>query len=302
MIRQISLPVTDKVRKDLGLPRDAVDGFWIASGPAEFLDFVSGSPRDSEWRRMLRPDNNWSGNIAYDEAVARGHNGDLTEVAASEPLLEQLEALFPAPTARRRIVDDVAGAFPNVQAFIAGTPLTMRRKARNESEFAPLAIVVNLMASSGCPVAAVRRRGVAILALVRALSARRPVELYVGITCAGKAGSQDSANVYFKIDTAPLDLARAAFFLVHPAVLRGLSFDAVSRLFGTDSSIPWAWNAYGASRDHFQTTIARAFPHVSEVLAVPGMTMHDTYADPVAWVAEHVRQYGEAELDLAAAA
>lgn len=295
MIRTLSLPVADSVRVDLKLPRDAKDSFWIG-GPTDFVNLADSTPAHHWSRRECTASNRWMGGLDFADAIARGYNGDLSEVAASEPLLEQLEAMFPAPTARRRVVDDVAGAFPNVQAFIAGTPLTMRRKVRQESEFAPLAIVVNLMASSGCPVEAVRRRGVAVLALVRALSARRPVELYVGITCAGEQGSKDSANVYWKIDTAPLDLARAAYFMVCPTVLRSLCFGAVCGLYNTDKSIPWAWDAYNASRAHFQTSIARAFPHVSEVLAVPGMTMHDTFSDPVAWVAKHVRQYGEADL------
>lgn len=244
----------------------------------------------------------WAGGLNYAEALKTARDGDMSAVEKSDKLLEEMERLFPAPSSRHEWVDDVTGAFPNVPAYLAGQPLNMRRKRKTENEFAPLAVVVNLASSAMIDVDDVRKRGVAILALVRALAARRPVELWVGCTAGGNQKTDsDSSSVYFKIETAPMDLAHAAHLISHPSISRIFCYEIQRQYFNTSPGIPWQY-----SRDLDSSTIRKtyphivknAFPHMSEILAIPMIHGKDQAVhDPKAWLTEMVQQYGGHEIE-----
>jgi len=125
------------------------------------------------------------------------------------------------------------------------------------------------------------RRGAAILAIVRVLSARRPVELWAGTMT--DADNRKNASAHFsRIETAPLDLARAAFVLVSPAFPRQLCYGA-SKADGFDGG--WPYDSNRVSRHHMADIIRPAMPHISEFLAIPGA--HETdqiHKSPEDWI------------------
>lgn len=145
--------------------------------------------------------------------------GDVSMVYESNKYLEKLESQIPHSLGWL-VVEDVVGAVPNVPAMIAGIPQHMRRRVRTSKDNAPLTIFMNLTSSQGISKSDVRERGIVMLALVRMLANIRPVELWVG-TAMGDMGV--NCTVAWKIDTAPMDLARAAFHIADPSM---------SRLFG----------------------------------------------------------------------
>lgn len=253
--------------------------------------------RDAETQNAYRMPNPWSGGISHTEACRMIEAGDLAAVAASDALLTTMEEKLSIPTARKRWQDCVAGAYPNVPAYIAGQPLSMRRRARDDSAYAPLAIIVDLTSSASIHVSDLRKRGAAILALVRALAARRPIELWAG--CSIDADNLRNAfHWYVRIETAPLDLARAAYMLTHPAVCRGLIYGLGYKFHEYQGD--WPYNRGQTFRAHADKIISRAFPHVTGTLFIPPVFSGDpAINNPVAWIEQHLKTFDPQALDAA---
>lgn len=273
-MRKLTLPVPDSVRSLIG--RDAVTHFRFADSPGEMADYAMAGGR------VTKAAESWRGGLEASQSVRRCHYGDLSRVAPSETLLSRFER-FAFQSVRREWKDDICGQVPNVPAFIAGTPLSMRRRAKVESPAAPLAIVVDLTTSAGIKPDAIERRGAAILAIVRVLSARRPIELWAG-TITDANNRKDATAHFARIETAPLDLARAAFVLVSAAFPRQLCYGA-SRLDGFEGA--WPYDRDSASRNHMEDIIRPAMPHIGDFLAIPAAHMSDAMQnEPEAWI-EH---------------
>lgn len=221
------------------------------------------------------------GRLNLSQAIDAFRNGDMSSVSRSDALLADMECVE-LESPRRAWRDDVAGAVPNVQAFIAGHPLAMRRRVRTLDAAAPIAIVVDIGANAAVKTDQIERRGAAILALVRTLAARRPVELWAGSILAADGGINASAT-FFRIETTPLDLARAAFVLTNPAALRRVVWAAaMTHMFNGRPP----YNAFFEHRHHMRAIIEPAFPHVSEILCVT--RNHDKDAPAKAWLAQQL--------------
>jgi hypothetical protein len=230
-----------------------------------------------------------AGGMGWREAFDAARNGHAEGVAESDAYLAQLENEFHVPTARRTVRDDVTGAVPNVPAFIAGQPLTMRRRIVTENEYAPIAVVVNPSAAANITAGEYRRRGAAVLALVRALASRRPVELWLAYSIDRASKAETTNWLLAPIDTAPLDVSRAAFLLAHPACLRRMFFAAVSG-DAMKSGLRCAYRNPTVARDYYPHAVRRLMSHVSEVVTVPRANKGDLIiADPLAWLREHVK-------------
>ena len=258
----------------------SVDEFVIGDNLTDFANHVQ-NLNNAKWRGHYDP---WYGNMTQRDGIRHAREGHLPSVAPSDEFLAQVENLIPAPTAKAQIIDDVVGCLPNVPAMLAGQPLTMRRKVKREHEAAPIAVVVDTTVSGGLTQEQMQRRGAAILALVRAISSRRPVELWTGTGLGTPSGA---VWQFWRINTAPLDLARAAFLLAHPAATRGLQYGIGYR----DHNFTGRW-PYGrgvVDGDAYRGIIARALPHIGECIAVPAAHVRDeTVSDPIAWIKEKV--------------
>jgi hypothetical protein len=208
--------------------------------------------------------------------------GEDSYVARAEAIMSEIEDLVPITRAWRN-VDDVVGGLPNVPAFLAGTPQNMRRRVRTMSETAPLTIFMNLATSAIIDADTVLRRGIVLLALTRLLVEHRTVELWVGTTL---DDGHHSGTAAWRIDTAPLDLARAAFMIADVSM---------SRLFGyamcevlTDCHL-----GGGGQREQHAARLREATGwHEDGLLYIPWMSVRDDMVnDPVGWIRERLAQY-----------
>lgn len=232
----------------------------------------------------------WQGG-SHAQAAQWARDGKLDEVPASDKWLAHFEELAEQIlTPTTRLIDDVAGAFPNVPAFIAGQPLAMRRRTRDESDRSPVCVIVDTTISAGCSHDDIRKRGAVILALVRLLSARRPLELWTGT---GLNKGTGAAYCFTRLDTTPLDLARAAFMLCHTSATRCLGYGAVTAQWNAGGGWPYS-GGRALQVPAWRAVAAQAFPHLSHFVPVPGLHLNDPLlSDPLKWIGERLREFGE---------
>jgi len=255
-------------------------------------------PANHHNRTECKSSNDWTGRQSYEDAIKFTRSGDLKRVAPSDAWLTKFEDLAPMRGAFES-VRDVIGGSTNVPAFLSGHPLNMRRRTRVVTESAPLAVCVDLVSSAGIKSATLEKRGALILALVRALSAVRPVTLWVGGSSYPydqQAGRNDTYHVWMTLDTAPLDLARAAHALCSPAFSRGLIYATIAH--ENNPSKPDSWGLSWPYRDHMWSR-ANMRPVLSRVIGSDDMLciaaphVEDRLVnEPEAWFADMLKTYG----------
>ena len=186
----------------------------------------------------------WYGKHNVTSALRALTFGDESLVAASDSLLSKLEDKLP-PTPKWQKVNHVAGPRVRMGAFLAGQPNSMRRRKKLDRDDAPVTIFMDLTSSAMIDAGKLLARGTAILALARALCEHRTVELWGGIAIGESGWRWDkawSSTVAWRIDTTPLDLARAAFLLSAPAMARGIGYGIGPGCAGrTNWSGQWAF-------------------------------------------------------------
>jgi hypothetical protein len=227
----------------------------------------------------------WYGGEGREGALRKLTLGDNALVGASEGLLESFQDCLPS-TPRFRNVEDVVGALPNVPAFLAGAPQSMRRKQRAVSESAPISVITDVTSSAAISASDLLKRGAALLAFVRVLSAHRAVTLWCGIGLDGKGGG--SSMVLWRIDTAPLDLARAAHLLSAPSVSRGLGYGLSYKLHGGRGGWP-----FGSHERQAKTGQERLQAVLGEqVHFIPPLFVKDELIKaPVSWLQRELARY-----------
>lgn len=292
-MQHIKTDAPEIVRKAVGRDNERTEILTFDS-TGEFADYALANIASLTGYGKSRGAYEWNGNLSFEQAVTKTREGDLASVAKSDTLLAKFEE-YEIPTARKAWSDDVCGSIPNVPAFIAGHPLAMRRRIRQDSAAAPLAIIADTTTSAMVEAAAVQAHGCAVLALVRALAAVRPIELWVG-------GGLDTGScrggtwAFVRIDTAPIDLARAAHMLTHPSVTRRLIYGAIKAV-SPKSVGAWPYNSHAASRNHMEACIAPAFTHMTETLCIPGLYGSDASVnDPVKWIGEQLERHRPVDL------
>lgn len=179
-------------------------------------------------------------------------------------------------------VNDVAGAFPNVPAYLAGSPECMFRRGRSEllGEQSPLSVYLDVSVSWDITAEQLKRRGIAILALVLILSERRPVELNLYSSLGSRA--ERSAQIpIVRIETQPLDISSATYALASAGFLRNLCF-AFGTPHGFDGA--WAWATPPTEKKH-QDDIRRVLGASEQDLVIYGAYSRDPHiADPIKWL------------------
>jgi hypothetical protein len=219
-----------------------------------------------------------NGTRPHSQFCEMASTGDYSLVEESEKFLRQIEDQVPVSRGWRNI-DDVVGAIPNIPAFLAGHPQCMRRRERTMKDNAPLAIFMDLASSMGIDQKKILKRGIVLLALVRQLVEHRPVELWVG-TSMGDGGMTSTAA--WRIDTTPLDLARAAFHICDVSM---------SRLFGY-ATCEMLVNKHIGGFGHRDIKQVKEVAGWHEVLHVPAIHYTDPMVeDPVGWLKRTLAQY-----------
>lgn len=218
--------------------------------------------------------------------------GDNAMAAKADALLDRIEAANPSAIDRRETVATVTGGAVNVAAYLAGSPMSMRRRQRVEAP-APLKIVLDVTVSAGFKGDVIERRGAAALALLRLLvSAGHAVELWVAHGCGEGRGLTGLS--YMRLDTAPLDLARTAWIMGSEGYSRFVGYGASCTVRGGPTPY-WPWNNVRWC-DHVEEqtrTHALALQcDPSGLIMLPGLYLHTqrdalhSDADAVRWVNE----------------
>ena len=231
-------------------------------------------------------DASWVGRMGKEESIRCIRQGDLSGVSKSDQFMAKLEDQIFVGTGYKNIYD-VVGAIPSVPAYIAGVPECMRRRHRVATESSPLAICVDLTSSGGIDANHVMTRGTAILALVRLLSSIRPIELYANVAL-GRQGF--ACEIVCKIETAPLDLARAAHILTHPSVSRGLGYAICQQRFRSGGH--WPFDLIDTHRRTARESLMRILPCQDLLYMPPVFARDNAINNPVQWIKTMLKQYG----------
>jgi hypothetical protein len=233
----------------------------------------------------------WSGNETLEQTCRKVSVGDETYCAGYEKLMQKFEE-FDVSTFRPQWRDDVTGSRPNIQAFIAGQPLSMRRRVKDDSSTGPMAIIVDTTLSTACNRGDMEKRGSAILALLRILSAKRPVELWVA-SCMDANGC-DWGCVLSRVQTTPLDTATSSFIFGSLSYTRRLCYGIGEKEFNFKGL--WGFDDDNVSRKHMKALFAPLFEHVEETLCIPGMNSQDKLVkNPEAWITEQIQRFAPHE-------
>jgi hypothetical protein len=242
----------------------------------------------------------WSGNMDGWDMVKAARNGHDPSVALSEQYLDKFEELsFQAR--KHNTVDAVAGGAPNVGAYLAGSPLSMRRRQRMMNDFAPLTVFCDVVSSASISPEYLKKRGAAALALVRMLSATRPVTLYVvggmgAYSWRRYASASSNGFVMVKMPET-IDIARMAFMMAHPAAMRGMLYK-VCCLVNPEVRGHWAFSNVDTYRSRGLRLYAEAVnANVDDCLYIPPPFHNEETAVVEQWLKDMLAKYGAASVE-----
>lgn len=282
----------------LSLPHDIRGARFDSIG--DFARYLRGPAAACPYMSSIS-DNDWYG-AAPVETQRRIDAGSAKATAACDRLLGQMESVGFA-TSRFATVAAVAGGAPCVPAYLAGNPLAMRRRVRISDEAAPLAVVVDIGVSASVKAATIERRGAAALALVRLLAATRPVTLWAVTGQQVSRYSDHATDAAFgvQIETAPLDVARAAWLLASPDAFRRAAFSACQAIGGhpTEQDVNWLDNSHTRHPALLRDCLP-ALTGCADFLLVPslitaGETQFDSDGAAADWVKAQLAERGAAE-------
>lgn len=186
------------------------------------------------------------------------------------------------------VEDSVVGGMPNVPALLVGSPFGMRTRRRNRSPQAPLTIMLELTGSSGTMGDSWVQRGAAMLALARMLANTRAVEMWILVTF----GHHNFMNmIACRVDTAPMDVGRAAVLLCHESTFSEIVDISKSHLNGNRYQ-SWSYGSPHMERKWSGEALRRVITPSSELLFIPAAYSNDEWNDPEKWVRAMLAKYG----------
>lgn len=186
----------------------------------------------------------WKGNETYDISRQRCFTGNMANVQAAEKIIEQIEVSGLIKRGTTGYVQDVAGEFPLVPAYLAQDPFCMMRKGETElqTDRSPLRVFCDVGVSQSWSAAQLVERGTYLLALVMLLNERRAVELY-WFSELGRSCDYEPTVPVVQIQTQPLDLSTASHVLASAGFFRNLCFAFNYANGGEPGHIPWtSWS------------------------------------------------------------
>jgi hypothetical protein len=283
----------------LTLPHDIAGARF--SDPADFAAYLRGPCAVSPYLTGKAEGDAWYGATPA-ETLKRASAGNAKLTAPCDRLLDRMESVDFA-TSRFATVAAVAGGAPCVPAYLAGSPMAMRRRVRIADDMAPLAVVVDVGVSASVKHDTIQRRGAAALALVRLLAATRPVSLWVvSGQVTDKYDTARNAAFAVRVDTAPLDVARAAWLLAAPEAFRRAGFAACHAIAGNADKrdVNWLQDSHerhpALLRDCLPALTACADFLLVPSLITAGETQFDSDEKAAAWVQAQLDKHGGAAM------
>lgn len=115
----------------------------------------------------------------------------------------------------------------------------------------------------------------------------------------GLGAERRAHYVAVRLDTAPLDLARAAHVLTSTMVARGIGYGLVHEVLGSSDG-DWPYANVDKQRKHGAAIFKRVANPGSDVLFIPPAHVQDALIKtPVAWIKDMLAQYGGVEQEAA---
>lgn len=240
--------------------------------------------------------NSWYGSESVADTFRLGTLGDRSLVPEAEKLLRQLETNIEVP--RKCWEPNIAGPICIVPDVLAGRPQAFRHLRERNDEKAPITILACSTISGGISVETIKRRGIAVLALIMALSRLRPIALYSIGTLDGPNDRSGETILATRIETAPLDLARACWMLTSAGFARRINYSIMERINGARGSWPkgFIYSAPDPYMDHLRTTLSS---DPSRTIVIKPTHLNDPLAnDPLPWLKAQIARFTQETSDV----
>lgn len=231
----------------------------------------------------------WTGELIAD-TLNWTRKGNPVKVPIAEKMLDRITADLEL-TAPEWIAD-VAGAFPDVPAFLAGQPECMRRRVLVESNRAPVRVFVDVASSAAINFQQLATRGTAALALVMSLIREgRAVELFTYTNLEGSRNGQ--SVVIVKMLTTPIDIGSVAHCLTSSGYSRTLIYQICRRMNGFKGH----FSKHSPFASSYQARQLSAREHLLKGIYQPGdivlpipFRSDPEIIDPVKWVNDRLAE------------
>jgi hypothetical protein len=239
----------------------------------------------------------WLGG-SVDDIVTKTRNGCPKMSARVEKLANEI-SITPPVESRIEWQDDVTGACPNVPNYLTGCPLTMQNEVETRSPLGELTILVNISASAGVSPAKYEAKAAAIAAVIRQLSAIRPVRLlYVA---SHNVGNGQYITFVGQIETRPFGLSEL-YCLASAGFYRLVALlPAITKLNSNSGYI--TWTPWEKTMLHTVRDIVGLSTDPDNVLYIGPTNFYDPesqkiQADPRKWVLETVERFSKVSTEL----
>lgn len=235
----------------------------------------------------------WYNGESLRDCLKNTASGNTSLVPQAEAFISDIEQTIETPKFTWQ--PSPVGTFPNVADYCNGLPYSMRERINEPSDTSPVNIVVLTFVSASVPAEIMRARGVAILALVLALSRSRPVNLYLCGNLDGytSAGQYDESLILTQINTTPLDIATACYVLTSVAFQRYIMHHMHVKLHNSKLAIP---KAYFEDQSKYLAEMPyRLGFNASETLIISCTSIFDTIAKfPKQWLETQLKRFTQA--------
>lgn len=260
-----------------------MNGFYRFNSLTDFLAVADTAKSDTYDDGRL----SWKGGETYQISRERCATGNADNAAKAAAILEQIEASGIIKRGTLGYIQDVAGEFPLVPAFVAGDHECMMRRGETEmqTDRSPLRVYVDICVGADWSADQLISRGVHILALVQLLNERRAVELYWFSSTGTPSGAPCVPIV--PIDTQPLDLSTASHVLASAGFFRNCAFAFRYAKARGKGDIPWAFD------DMHATARVRAGLGAGpdDLVVHGGVNYSQLKTKPLEWLTEQLQKY-----------
>lgn len=202
---------------------DSMADYWRAA--VDGLN-TSGDRQEDRQSRTPSMGKKWTGTDSFEEAERLARFGWEEGTASIGKLAARITARIGERTKVEHMVRDVEGEFPDVAAYLDGVPESMIKFEDEDKQLCGriVRLSVNAATSSGVGAEIIARRGAVVVALADAIE-RSGHLAEITFRMDAVCYSKDMAiQATVKKTDEPLNIARVAFALAHPAMFRRMNF------------------------------------------------------------------------------
>lgn len=262
---------------------------WFRRGGRDYLDLF-GESRDKGYRGYGN-NMSWDLGVSYNQAIQLATKGDHSLVAKCAAQVDDLVNRFTIrQETKARYRPSVAGSRVSVPDYLAGSPMSMRRKVPSETQNRSVNVYVGTTSWAHCQADDLLKRGQTILALLEFLQLSQvSINLYLVSELDGVTDG-DFVQV-IKVQSQPLDLSTAGFAIAHPAFARHINYGMAYIMDGYTGGFPRSYGYDGNS--NYQNKLAKAIGMEDTDIYVPWPGPHDReiWDKPDQWVADKIQQF-----------